>query len=779
MRPQLYYLVGALVTSILLTPSRLPAQGTAFTYQGRLNDGANPANGNYDFRFRLATDALANNYAGGNVLTNGVPISNGLFTVTLDFGSEFNGSNYWLEIGVRTNNGSGYSTLNPLQPLTSVPYAVFAASASSVLGVIPSAGLGGSYSGAVSFSNPADVFIGNYSGNGGGLTNVNAAALGGIGADQLWKTIGNSNTIAGASYLGTSDNQPLEIKVNGIRALRIEPNTNGAPNMIGGAPINFVDAGIVGATIGGGGSVSGNFYLGNGSNHVSAIFGTIGGGRLNTVGADHAFIGGGISNSVRLFAYDGVIGGGVLNTIQTNASESVLVGGLNNTIQPFAGSSFLGGGYGNTIQYDAYYSVLGGGELNSIQTNDYYGFIGGGYNNSIQSNAPYGVLGGGYNNTIRYGNYATIGGGFLNLAGNASTLTGNYSSVGGGYANNAEGNYATASGGNLNWARGDYSFAAGRQAKANSQGDFVWADSQAADFNSTAADQFSVRAAGGARFITSGAGMTVDGPVQAASFQGVGANLSGLNASGISSGTLADARLSGNVPLLNASLNTFAGDLSLAGGASYHHLQLSGGNSIGYLYGSYPAFNDGIHLGYNFYADASGGPHLIATDGATSRLTAGYGFVGIYVGGVGAPPTTTRLIADTAGVTVYGTFNNFSDRNAKQDFAPVSASHILAKVAQLPVSEWSYKEDPNTRHVGPMAQDFYSAFNIGTDDKHIAPIDEGGVALAAIQGLNQKLEAGSQRSEDRMQRLEVENAELKARLEKLERLIDSTGDVAR
>ncbi|HEY3915990.1 MAG TPA: tail fiber domain-containing protein, partial [Verrucomicrobiae bacterium] len=94
----------------------------------------------------------------------------------------------------------------------------------------------------------------------------------------------------------------------------------------------------------------------------------------------------------------------------------------------------------------------------------------------------------------------------------------------------------------------------------------------------------------------------------------------------------------------------------------------------------------------------------------------------------------------SSGVTVYGTFNNSSDRNAKQDFASVSPADILDKVVQLPVSEWSYKEDAGTRHIGPMGQDFYSTFNIGTDEKHIAPIDEGGVALAAIKGLNQKVE---------------------------------------
>jgi hypothetical protein len=57
----------------------------------------------------------------------------------------------------------------------------------------------------------------------------------------------------------------------------------------------------------------------------------------------------------------------------------------------------------------------------------------------------------------------------------------------------------------------------------------------------------------------------------------------------------------------------------------------------------------------------------------------------------------------------------------------------------LPISQWSYKEDPTTRHIGPVSQDFYSIFNIGTDERHLAPIDEGGVALAAIQGLNQRV----------------------------------------
>ncbi len=89
---------------------------------------------------------------------------------------------------------------------------------------------------------------------------------------------------------------------------------------------------------------------------------------------------------------------------------------------------------------------------------------------------------------------------------------------------------------------------------------------------------------------------------------------------------------------------------------------------------------------------------------------------------------------------------------------------VLAKVAALPISAWNYKADRESRHVGPMAQDFKAAFDLGTDDRHIATVDADGVALAAIQGLNRKvevqaLEVGSR--DARIERLEAELAELR------------------
>ena len=114
--------------------------------------------------------------------------------------------------------------------------------------------------------------------------------------------------------------------------------------------------------------------------------------------------------------------------------------------------------------------------------------------------------------------------------------------------------------------------------------------------------------------------------------------------------------------------------------------------------------------------------------------------------------------------TTPGAFVSASDRNVKENFAPVQPREMLEKVIALPLSSWNYKADTATRHLGPMAQDFYAAFNVGADDKHIATVDADGVALAAIQGLNQKLA-------DELKRRDAENAELKSRLAALEKLI--------
>src|SRR5882724_7742835 len=124
------------------------AQGTDFTYQGHLTDGGNPANGtNYGMVFYLY-DAPTNGYQLDSLPIGSVPVSNGLFTVDLDFGASFPGADCWLGITVQKNGGA-FTTLTPRQKLTATPYAITAANLSGTLpagqltGNLPSASIAG------------------------------------------------------------------------------------------------------------------------------------------------------------------------------------------------------------------------------------------------------------------------------------------------------------------------------------------------------------------------------------------------------------------------------------------------------------------------------------------------------------------------------------------------------------------------------------------------------------------------------------------------------------
>lgn len=103
-----------------------------------------------------------------------------------------------------------------------------------------------------------------------------------------------------------------------------------------------------------------------------------------------------------------------------------------------------------------------------------------------------------------------------------------------------------------------------------------------------------------------------------------------------------------------------------------------------------------------------------------------------------------------------------SDIAMKENFAPVDPQETLRMVLTLPITTWNYKDDSSTRHLGPMAQDFYSAFGLGSDDKTIGFLDEGGVALSAVQGLNQRIVE----QDAQIAALKAELAELKALTQK-------------
>jgi hypothetical protein len=275
---------------------------------------------------------------------------------------------------------------------------------------------------------------------------VNESTLGG-----LWKLGGNAGTTA-ANFLGTTDNRPLNLRVNNARGLRLEPasdGTNQSPNVIGGTAGNSVTAGVHSATIGGGGrGVPSNPAT---ANRVTDHQGTVGGGANNQAG-------------------DGA--GGV-----ANATLATVGGGGNNVA---SGSlATVGGGFFNGAS--GFRSTVAGGDGNTAS--DIWATVGGGRQN------------------IANGEEATVAGGYQNTAGAPNHPAG--TTVVGGSNNTASAPDSTVVGGAGNVAAGWGSLAAGDFAQANHDGAFVWADRNTQfDFASTAANQFSVRSTGGVRFVS-------------------------------------------------------------------------------------------------------------------------------------------------------------------------------------------------------------------------------------------------------------------------------------
>ncbi|MCW5555873.1 MAG: tail fiber domain-containing protein [Verrucomicrobiae bacterium] len=707
MKPHLSPFLLALLFGIPLTP-KLHAQATALTYQGRLDDGGAPAKGIYDLRFTIY-DAASGGAAQGVTLTNSpVAVSNGLFTVTLDFGDGvFDGGGRWLEIGVRTNGGGSFQPLSPRQRFTSTPYALRALT-------VGDGAVAGAYSSQVSFSNPANEFTGTFTGDGSALSNINVTTLGGFTAGDFWQLGGNAGTTAGVNYLGTSDNQPLELKVNGQRVIRWEMPSADWPVVIGGSSANSIGGGSVGSVIGGGGSPSNpntigpNSLLsvvgGGGSNHIAGLVlaGTIAGGSLNELGldadfstiagghrnriADSAFnatIAGGLLNVIDAFTQNGAIGGGSNNRLETGAWYGTVAGGANNSVGAASDLSVIGGGAGNLISSNSSSAAIGGGILNLIGVNGDASAIGGGSNNVVGANAPYSTIGGGRNNTISTNApNATIAGG------RESVVTGVDATVGGGSNNEANSTGATSSGGINN------------RVMINSP----WA-TISGGYNNTATGTGSVIGGGNANATTNSYSTVAGGQGNVASKQ-FAAVPGGAN-------------------------NTADGNYAFAAGRRAK----------------------ANHTGAFVWGDAFDGD-VVSTNNNSVTLRASGGY---------------RLFSDTgasAGVFLAPGGNSWasiSDRNRKKDIQPLDSQAVLARLAALPVSTWRYDFEPAeaTPHIGPMAQDFKAAFYPGRDNTTISTMEFDGVALAAIQGLNQKLEqreAEVRNLQDRLAKLEEQIA---------------------
>jgi len=342
------------------------------------------------------------------------------------------------------------------------------------------------------------------------------------------------------------------------------------------------------------------------------------------------------------------------------------------------------------------------------------------------------VVGGGYN--LASGQWSFIGGGGrqTNNAGGAGTFiedhvaAGDFSTIGGGQGNragtaaNPAGTAFAALGGGVNNAASDaHTTVAGGQRNA------------ASGFTSTI---------GGGGFNTaSGTHRAVGG--------GFGNFASGQS-----------------ITVAGGENNTATGDFSAIPGGSGN--VASGNFSVAMGHHAFTQTSDAggmivvIHSGaFVFSDDSSGKFHSTASNSFNVLATGGVRIV------TGATNTAGEA-TPSAGVTIGpggGSWTTLSDRNAKDGLTAIDPRNVLAKVGAMPGYTWRYKtEVSRALHMGPTAQDFRAAFGLGDNDKTITTVDEGGVALAAIQGLNAKVEeqastiGGQQREIAELRRMPLE-----------------------
>jgi len=218
MKNKLLSLTVLLTTLLYLTPGSTTASetalGTAFTYQGQLQANGGPVTDDCGMAFRLY-DASSGDNQVGNAITTTVSVSAGLFTASLDFGDDaFDGDARWLGVRVKCAGDATYADLGR-QALTAAPYALYARSTGALQGY------------PVTAASPALNQVLKWDGS--AWVPADESGVGG----GHWSLTGNSATVPGTHFLGTTDGVSLTLAVSGTAALRLEPNGT-SPNLVGG-----------------------------------------------------------------------------------------------------------------------------------------------------------------------------------------------------------------------------------------------------------------------------------------------------------------------------------------------------------------------------------------------------------------------------------------------------------------------------------------------------------------------------------------------------------------
>ena len=329
--------LAALASFIATTPAF--AQGTAFTYQGQLQDGGNPASGTYNLTFTLFNTNTTGVAIAGPVTNNAVIITNGLFTVQVDFGpGMFTGATNWLQTGVATNGVSSFTPLTPRQQLTPTPYAIYAESvaASGIIGTLVDAQLTHS---AVTVNPGPGLSGGGRVGLGNTVVLTNNGVLSVTGnADITATTVGGAVTLGDTA--SSADTAGTLVKRDGSGNFSAASITlDGAltlPAIVVGSPdIIYSDGNLLLYD-----DNNGNFFGGNGAGNPGTS------GFYNTANGNGAL------------AFNGI---GSYNT--ANGSQALFFnsGGSDNTAVGFETLSYNSGGSDNTANgYEALYSNTNG-----------------------------------------------------------------------------------------------------------------------------------------------------------------------------------------------------------------------------------------------------------------------------------------------------------------------------------------------------------------------------------------------------------------------------------
>jgi hypothetical protein len=404
--------------------------------------------------------------------------------------------------------------------------------------------------------------------------------------------------------------------------------------------------------------------------------------------------------------------------VETHQNGSVMLTG-NNVIMGYAFNDVLNSAVGATISG-------GGGGVKA-------GAVIGYYTNLVVSD--FGTIAGGGGNVS--GAAAFVGGGLYNSATNMHTVvaggrenraSGDSSAIGGGTFNAAEGARSTVSGGTSNKAGGSDATIGG------------------GSFNIASEDSASI--AGGRNNRATGKSSSVAG--------GQNNLAGGINA--VTVGGESNVSNGHGAFVGGGTLNTNSAMYGVVVGGSVNSVS---GNWSGVLSGQWNVASGNYCMANGYKAKATHAGCFVWADFTDSDFASSgpNQFLVRAKGGVRFASSATA----SSGVQLApggGSWSSLSDRNSKTNLVPIDSQEILSKVAALPVFTWSYKSQPDSiRHIGPTAQDFAAAFKVGEDDKHIAAVDPDGVALAAIQGLNELVRTQSASLLDKERRIqELEKA---------------------